>query len=313
MIQSLTVLLTHYLMPLSFIYWLFRSNFRSRADWLILAAMVGIYQFYIFITGHWDWAGYYIRYFLLYLYVGVALFSLLRVIKKPWWQKRVSGGYLGLIIQVFVIILFGLLSLMAIKGYSYSDDPLEIDFPLTDGTYYIVQGGNSPVLNFHNLGKAQKFAVDISKINRWGFRANGLNPENLEDYYIYGDLVRAPINGVISVVVDNIPDVKGGEVDTSTVTGNYVGIRNGEYQVFLAHLMQGSILVKEGDAVKVGQPLGRVGSSGYTLEPQLHIHVEKSRRNKILSGKGVPLLFRGKFPMRNQLFRYTSRSRLNND
>ncbi len=271
-------------------------------DWFVFSLMAGIYQFYIFVTGRWDWAGYYFRYFLLFLYVVSALFAFLKVVKKPFWQKRQPGEYLGILIQVFVIVLFGLISVMAVKGFFYPGQPLELQFPFMRGTYYIAQGGNSPVLNFHNLGKAQKFAVDISRINKWGFRARGINPDDLEAYFIYGDTVVAPVNGVVFTVVDSVADVKGGEVDTSTVAGNYVGIRSDGYHIFLAHLMQGSVRVRVDDRVVVGQAIARVGCSGYTLEPQLHIHVEKSSKEDILTGKGIPISFRHRFPIRNQLF-----------
>jgi murein DD-endopeptidase MepM/ murein hydrolase activator NlpD len=48
--------------------------------------------------------------------------------------------------------------------------------------------------------------------------------------------------------------------------------------------------------VKEGQRIGRVGNSGNTSEPHLHIHAERD-------GAGVPLRFDGRFPVRNDLVR----------
>ncbi len=72
--------------------------------------------------------------------------------------------------------------------------------------------------------------------------------------------------------------------------------------VVLAHLMKGSISVVEGDYVRAGAPLGRVGNSGNTTEPHLHIHaVRGSTPDSILVSEGVPILFGGRFPVRNRV------------
>ncbi|MEZ7171746.1 M23 family metallopeptidase [Sporosarcina sp. OR05] len=62
----------------------------------------------------------------------------------------------------------------------------------------------------------------------------------------------------------------------------------------MAHMKEGSVAVAKGDTVTTGQLLGKVGNSGNTSEPHLHIHAE-------LDGKGVPLTFDGRFLVRNQL------------
>ena len=57
--------------------------------------------------------------------------------------------------------------------------------------------------------------------------------------------------------------------------GNHVVVQTAEHEfVYLAHFEQGSILVKEGDRVAVGDPLGHGGNSGNSSEPHLHIHVQ---------------------------------------
>jgi len=42
----------------------------------------------------------------------------------------------------------------------------------------------------------------------------------------------------------------------------------------MAHLSPGSIQVKVGDHVTVGQPIAKVGNSGNTSEPHLHIQAQ---------------------------------------
>ncbi|WP_425492702.1 M23 family metallopeptidase [Lysinibacillus agricola] len=53
----------------------------------------------------------------------------------------------------------------------------------------------------------------------------------------------------------------------------------------------------KGEKVKEGQILGKVGNSGNTSDPHLHIHAEKD-------GKGVAITFNDRFLVRNSLVRY---------
>jgi murein DD-endopeptidase MepM/ murein hydrolase activator NlpD len=72
----------------------------------------------------------------------------------------------------------------------------------------------------------------------------------------------------------------------------------------MAHLMQGSVLVKTGDRVIVGQTLARVGNSGNTREPYLHIHAKcGGKPESMLDGEGVPIWFDGRWLIRNSLIR----------
>jgi hypothetical protein len=74
-------------------------------------------------------------------------------------------------------------------------------------------------------------------------------------------------------------------------------------EVVLAHLRSGSVAVAEGERVTVGDVLGRVGNSGNTTQPHLHIHAERGGLpGEILDGQGVPITFGGRFLVRNALF-----------
>jgi murein DD-endopeptidase MepM/ murein hydrolase activator NlpD len=72
--------------------------------------------------------------------------------------------------------------------------------------------------------------------------------------------------------------------------GNHVVVAIGfDLFAFYAHMRPGSITVKEGDVVKVGQSLGHVGNTGSSTEPHLHFHIID--RPQFLSGQGVPYEF----------------------
>ncbi|MBO1915549.1 M23 family metallopeptidase, partial [Microvirga sp. 3-52] len=88
------------------------------------------------------------------------------------------------------------------------------------------------------------------------------------------------------------------EMDPENTMGNYVALTcNGhEAIIYLMHMQQESVSVTEGEEVTTGQLLGKIGNSGNTSEPHLHIHAE-------LDGVGVPITFEGKFLVRNSIVR----------
>lgn len=74
------------------------------------------------------------------------------------------------------------------------------------------------------------------------------------------------------------------------VAGNYIIMRCGAnlYAAF-AHLQDGSITVAEGQKVRKGTPVGRVGHSGNSTAP--HLHFQMMDRADLLTAKGVPCVF----------------------
>ncbi|MBR0697747.1 M23 family metallopeptidase [Bradyrhizobium lablabi] len=77
---------------------------------------------------------------------------------------------------------------------------------------------------------------------------------------------------------DGLADGTGGKPDREAVRdiecGNGAVIEHaGNWQTQYCHMAKGSLLVKPGDAVKPGQPIGRVGLSGLSEYPHLHFTV----------------------------------------
>jgi murein DD-endopeptidase MepM/ murein hydrolase activator NlpD len=64
-----------------------------------------------------------------------------------------------------------------------------------------------------------------------------------------------------------------------------------EVHALLAHARTGSIRVRKGDDVSVGEHLADVGHSGNSTAPHLHFHLMDGPR--VLEAAGVPCAFRG--------------------
>ena len=88
------------------------------------------------------------------------------------------------------------------------------------------------------------------------------------------------------------PKEENGRLDIRPNAGNYIMIQAKEgYVVFLAHLRNQSILVEEGDHVNQGQEIARLGSSGNSTMPHLHINLFDQMYDPH-SAKLLPFVFR---------------------
>lgn len=96
-----------------------------------------------------------------------------------------------------------------------------------------------------------------------------------EDYPSFGAYLYAPLGGQVVAIENNIADNEIGQVDTLHNWGNYV-ILHVTYGVYikLAHLLRGSIPLTLYQHVKLGDCIGKVGNSGRSPYPHLHLQVQ---------------------------------------
>jgi hypothetical protein len=105
----------------------------------------------------------------------------------------------------------------------------------------------------------------------------------LDEFPSYTQNVQAPASGIVIQAVGDQPDFQPTLTNTTfpdgppannpkAVIGNYIALRadTGEF-LLMAHLQQGSVCVKPDQRVLEGQIVGKVGNSGNTSGPHLHI------------------------------------------
>jgi murein DD-endopeptidase MepM/ murein hydrolase activator NlpD len=188
--------------------------------------------------------------------------------------------------------------------------PNTYTFPLA-GTWYVGAGPN--LHSHHRWAAMEEFAFDLVALGGDGKTHKG-DGSRLDDYYAYGRDVLAVADGVVVEVATDFteanerlrhPDESEEDYEKRTVMaqnellaknykapiGNYVVIRHagGELSHY-AHLKQGSVKVKAGDAVKQGQAIAQLGHTGNTTEP--HLHFQLTDGPDPMYSRGVPITFK---------------------
>ena len=165
-------------------------------------------------------------------------------------------------------------------------------------------------------------AMDFMKVDQHGRRYPAGKLLNYlfvgipaRSFYCWGEPVLAPFDGVVvrigegwadrkrTSAVSTIriwftatflfrPKINGGELDIRPNVGNYVMVKSAAGAVaLLAHLRSGSINVRVGQLVGVGQKIGEVGNSGNATAPHIHINLF-DQVDDLLSAHVVPLALR---------------------
>ncbi|MEO7432779.1 MAG: peptidoglycan DD-metalloendopeptidase family protein, partial [Dokdonella sp.] len=149
-----------------------------------------------------------------------------------------------------------------------------------------------------------RYAIDWVGVDAQG-RVSHADPDRPSDAIGYGAQVFAGADAVVAAIGDGMQEATSiaanpakplGEGD-----GNYVVLQLSTNRfAFYEHLKPGSLRVRVGDRVRVGQVLGALGFSGDSTGPHLHMHVADC--SSPLECEGVPFTIRGM----TQIGRYPS-------
>ena len=218
--QIIILLFTHLILPSLFIIWIWKGKYKTKFDWLIRSVLVGTFILYIFLSGRWDWVSYYFRFLLLFLFTITLCCSYRKNRRVHFYIRKDFKGWFLTGINFIVIVIFILFSAFALSGYFYTDNGINLSFPLKNGVYYVGHGGSNLIINYHNVVKSQQFELDIVKLNIFGIKSLGILPEDLNKYEIFGDTIYSPCSGIIIDVENNLDDQIPPEVNRASFKEN---------------------------------------------------------------------------------------------
>ena len=160
-----------------------------------------------------------------------------------------------------------------------------------NGVWFISTGGPRHYANHHAADPVTRRAYDLGV---WSERGEGVPAlaENA-DFWAWEQPIFAPAAGTVIRTDNDVPDNQLGVVDTSS-SGNYIILQTAPQEfVLMGHLRQGSVAVAVGEQVQTGQFLARVGNSGFSTRP--HLHMQLTNRDIFVSDPdtiSLPLHFK---------------------
>lgn len=220
-----------------------------------------------------------------FLILGQIIYLLVCLHRK----KKICWNVIFLLISVvYALPTFVLIgkSPITYPTWKMSEPPLTISEPIEDGIYF---GGKD--YKTHAYWPAECYAYDVLK-EPYDIKSN-----NLDDYGIYGADIFCPVNGIVVDVKADEADILPNATEYISSLGNYIVIKveNEDAYLILAHLKKDSVLVSDGDCVKEGNLIGKVGNSGTTSEPHLHIQLQRENPMDMkypVCGEGLPVKFK---------------------
>ncbi len=310
----LTVYLLQALVPLALIGWLAFAPPPSAVGFWLQTLGIAVGLVVISQTGIWAFPPWWMPYVFGAMLIAAVVAGLLRQRDRPLWPTG-SLGWLS-------IAVFGALTLYAANetriAIAAQKIPtrrvVDLASPVGPGTYLVANGGSGPSINAHATVLDQSIArhkpywgqghgVDLIAIDRWGFRAAGLLPVEPDQYVIFGRPVIAPCAGDVIAAVDGLPDMQVPRGDHDHLAGNHVILRCSGVDILLGHFRRGTVLVRVGEKLSVGDTVAQVGNSGNTSEPHLHVHAqEPGTAEAPFAGAPIPIRINGRYLVRNDRF-----------
>jgi hypothetical protein len=147
------------------------------------------------------------------------------------------------------------------------------------GTWGALQAPPCPNPMNHHCGTPnQQFAYDLVLLNQFGQPTSCI-----------GQPVYSPSAGVVEYTQDGFPNHA---VPGQHLAGNHVVIRRSSTEyILIAHFSPGTISVKQGNTVTVGQQLGQCGNSGQSTFPHVHMHMQSHPNPLQFNSPGQPMSF----------------------
>jgi hypothetical protein len=170
-----------------------------------------------------------------------------------------------------------------------SKTPLRLPFASGE-QWYVLWGGETQELNYHVTVRSQRNAIDLLIKHPYSLASYESYGNQNQHYYAFDKTVLAPADGEIIKLINDVKDNQPGEMNASQLTGNTIIIKTDQDEyLLLAHLKQGSIRVAEGERLQAGQVVAKVGNSGNSSEP--HLHMQLMDAENMANATGIRMRF----------------------
>ncbi|PPF36921.1 hypothetical protein C5E07_13515 [Pseudoclavibacter sp. RFBJ3] len=161
-----------------------------------------------------------------------------------------------------------------------------------EDAYAVTTMGSATAANLMSLVDRGTYKNDLSATVQWPFPVGVAITDDFGPRVSPGGIGSTNHMGIDFAPAQGTPigAIAGGTVTSVTPTDNGgLGVHvivqhviNGQsYESVYGHMLTGSIGVKVGDVVKVGDELGKVGNTGASTGPHLHLEVHTADGNKI--------------------------------
>jgi len=189
-----------------------------------------------------------------------------------------------------------------------------VEFPLRGEGWVAVTSPADRVPSHGTDMLGQRYAFDFLRVDdrrplhwhRAGWLRTLLLGVPTRECYAWGAPVHAPLDGEVVRAVDGIGErarvhpvrelalaLKNAltftPADLPAVLGNHVIVRRDDLFAAFVHLAPGSVAVREGQDVGLGEVIGRVGHTGNSTSPHLHFQLMDSADPVV--AKGIPCAF----------------------
>jgi murein DD-endopeptidase MepM/ murein hydrolase activator NlpD len=194
---------------------------------------------------------------------------------------------------------------IALSSYTNDEGPL-----LYPGKASDLRQNEAWGMSSNHVGFSQAYGLDASVagwdegIDKWNFFYPGADQTKATQHRAYGQPLYAMADGIVCSALNDQPEWKNyPRVDKSiepeplppstgvySAGGNHLKVRAGGEVALYAHMQPGSIpadLLVPGAPVKQGQYLGKVGYSGKSSGPHIHIHVSQEDPDAPCTGKAI--------------------------
>ncbi len=244
----------------------------------------GLFNLLFYLTVNWAIVYYYLSFLPWILVFALIIRYISFHYRTPFLPKKTTPAIAGTVISVILLLVLGIINMRVLRSFKHSGDHVLMMFPMREGLYVIVNGGNSldgvGMNNHYNPWPGseitpeytQAYGIDIMEMTIAGIIGTDskLVRNVVQDFEIYLEDVYSPCVGPVVHVQDGIPEAELYKAESDL--GNYIVIQCVDYFITLANLKKGTIIVEPGQPVYFNMMIGKVGNSAKPGIPHLHVH-----------------------------------------